>query len=269
MSTLKITNNGINYKDAVFAGSQVQNITKFVFANVPGLLDTTPIDDNALVPTAHVVHEQPVNITTRLDNNAVVISCALGHEVGNFDFNWYGAVAKLADNSEILIAVVHTKLQTKTKTVGENVGNYSVKSIIWRSNAIAASLNVSLSTLPWQLNGDDFVSQNDFNNHNHDDDHTTFYISKNETAITTKPKLHVFTDFADLQIPDDAGTAFRYMVDESVVLTDINKCRLLAPSVLDAQKNKMLVNGTPSDICNIQETGIIHFAIKVNGVWKT
>jgi hypothetical protein len=115
----------------------------------------------------------------------------------------------------------------------------------------------------------DYISRPEFDGHNHDDDHKTFDITKNETAITTKDKLHIFTDKADLQIPDDAGTSFRYTVDESVVLTDVNECRLLAPSVLAIENDKMLVNGTPSDICNIQETGVIHHAIKVNGVWKT
>ena len=58
MSTLKITDSGINYKDAVFAGAEVQNITKFIFANVPGLLETDPISANATVPVEHVVHQE-------------------------------------------------------------------------------------------------------------------------------------------------------------------------------------------------------------------
>lgn len=165
MSTLKITTAGINYKDAVFAGAEVQNITKFVFANVPNLLDTDPIDDNAVVPVANVVHEQPVELVSRLDDNAVVMSVAMGYDIGPFDFNWFGAIAKLADNSEILIAVVHTTLQAKTKTEGPNTGNYSVKSIVWRSNSIAASLNVNLAVLPWQVNDNEFVTKADFDSY--------------------------------------------------------------------------------------------------------
>ena len=161
MSKLLITSAGINYKDAGFAGAQGQNITKFVFANVPNLQETDSISATTVVPVDHVVHEQPTELVSRLDDNAVVMSAVLGYEIGTFDYNWFGAIATLADNSEILIAVVHSALQTKTKTVGANAGNYSVKSIVWRSNAIAANLNVNLSVLPWQVDSDSFMSKVD------------------------------------------------------------------------------------------------------------
>lgn len=167
MSQLKITDAGIAYKDLVFAGTEVQNITKFIFANVPGLLATDPISASAVVPVANVVHSETVDRVSRLEDNAIVMSAVLGYDIGDFEFNWYGAIAEKADGSEVLIAVVHTALQTKTKTVGANVGNYSVKSILWRSNAIAATLNVTLSTLPWQVSGADFVSRADFAAHSH------------------------------------------------------------------------------------------------------
>lgn len=162
MSQLKITNAGAQYKDEVFAGQEVQNITHFLFCNVPNLLPTDVIDLDQPVPTANVVHSQPVDVVSRLNDNAVVISTTLGYDVGDFDFNWYGAVATKADGSEVLIAVVQTPLQTKTKTVGLTVGNYSVKSVVWRTSAIAQSLNISLGTLPWQVHDNEFVTQVDF-----------------------------------------------------------------------------------------------------------
>lgn len=259
MSTLKITTAGVNYKDAVFAGAEEQNITKFVFANVPNLLDTDPIDDNAVVPLAHVTHEQPVELLSRLDDNAVVISVAMGHEIGNFDFNWYGAIAELGDGSEVLISVVHTKLQSKTKTVGNNTGNYMVKSIVWRSNAIAASLNITLATLPWQVDGNAFVSVGEFN-----DQFKNFYITKNETAISNRKKVHIFMATADLQIPTDDGEALDLIIDQSVVLSDANKCRLLAPV-----GKKIIMKRVPYDSIDIQDINIRHTVYKnSNGDWK-
>ncbi len=253
MSVLKITTAGINYKDAVFAGAEEQNITKFVFANVPDLLDTDPIDNNAIVPVAHVVHEQPVELLSRLDDNAVVISVAMGHEIGPFDFNWYGVIAELRDGSEVLISVVHTKLQSKSKKVGDNSGNYMVKSIVWRSNAISASLNVTLSTLPWQVDGDNFVSQGDFDIHHHDDDYLPFMVKKDEIAVTNKNKLHIFTAKADLQIPSDAGRLFKFMVP----ISNTNKCRLLSPI-----GKKIILNGIEYDSIDIQWQGVIHTIYK-------
>ena len=264
MSTLKITTAGINYKDAVFAGTEIQNITKFVFANVPDLLATDPIDDNAVVPTAYVTHEQPIELVSKLDDNAVVLSVALGHEIGDFDFNWYGAIAELDDETEVLIAVVHTTLQNKTQTIGNNVGNYMVKSIIWRSNAIADSLNVSLSTLPWQVDAAQFVSQEEFAAHNHDSENEPFYITEDETAITTKSKLHIFMAKADLQIPTNTGKSFDFIVDNSVSLSAIDKCRLLAPT-----GKKIIMEEEEFDSIDIQVKNVRHTAYKnSNGDYK-
>jgi hypothetical protein len=264
MSTLLITDAGINYKDAVFAGVEVQNITKFVFANIPGLLETDPISAAAVVPVNYVVDVQPVKLVSRLDDNAIVMSVALGYDIGPFDYNWYGAVATLADNSEVLIAVVHTKLQSKTKTQGANTGNYSVKSIVWRSNSIAASLNVNLSALPWQVDGNEFVSQGDFETHNHDEEHKPFYIIENETAITTKNKLHIFMAKADLQIPVGNSSSFDFIIDGSVTISSSSKCRLIAPS-----GKKIIMKNVGYDSINIKTVNIKHTAYKSsNGDWK-
>jgi hypothetical protein len=178
MSQLKITNAGLIYKDLVFAGTETQNITHFVFANIAGLNEGDVIDPNMVIPINDLVHTQPINRVSALDGNAVVMSAVLGYDVGNFEFNWFGAVATKADNSQILIAVVQTALQTKTKTVGPSVGNYSVKSIVWRSQNIAGNLNVTLSALPWQLNDGAFTSKADFDAHNHDSN----YLAKSKQS---------------------------------------------------------------------------------------
>ncbi|WP_171037778.1 phage tail protein [Pseudoalteromonas ruthenica] len=154
MSKQQITNAGLQYKDEVFAGVETQNITHFVFANIPNLDPNADIDPNTILPLDHIVHQHPIDRVSALDGNAVVMSCALGHEIGTFSYNWFGVVATKSDNSEILIAVVQTLTQTKTKTVGDQVGNYSVKSVVWQSQNIASGLNVTLSTLPWQINDD-------------------------------------------------------------------------------------------------------------------
>ncbi|MEZ7207188.1 phage tail protein [Pseudoalteromonas sp. DY56-GL79] len=159
MSQLKITSAGIAYKNDVFAGSETLNITKMVFAHVPGLNADSPILNDS-VP-ANIVHNQPIDRVSSLDGDAVVISSVLGYDVGNFTFNWFGAIAKKANGTEVLIAIVHTNEQTKTRTDGANTGDYSVKSIIWRSQQLAGDLNVTLPTLPWQVNDGVFATKSD------------------------------------------------------------------------------------------------------------
>ncbi|QUI71248.1 phage tail protein [Pseudoalteromonas sp. M8] len=159
MSQLKITSAGIAYKNDVFAGTETLNITKMVFAHVSGLNADSPILSDS-VP-ANIVHNQPIDRVSSLDGDAVVISSVLGYDVGNFTFNWFGAIAKKANGTEVLIAVVHTNEQTKTRTDGANTGDYSVKSIIWRSQQLAGDLNVTLPTLPWQVNDGVFATAQD------------------------------------------------------------------------------------------------------------
>ncbi|MBE0373017.1 phage tail-collar fiber domain-containing protein [Pseudoalteromonas maricaloris] len=159
MSQLKITSAGIAYKNDVFAGTETLNITKMVFAHVPGLNADSPILNDS-VP-ANIVHNQPIDRVSSLDGDAVVISSVLGYDVGNFTFNWFGAIAKKANGTEVLIAIVHTNEQTKTRTDGANTGDYSVKSIIWRSQQLAGGLNVTLPTLPWQVNDRVFATKSD------------------------------------------------------------------------------------------------------------
>ena len=161
MSQLQITNAGIDYRNAVFAGDEVQNITHFVFANKQGQDASAPIDPNTAIPV-NILHTQPVKAVSKVDGNAIVISAVLGYDIGDFEYNWYGVVATKANNEQVLIAVVTTETQTKAKTVGAVTGNYSVKSIVWRSQNIADELNITLSVLPWQVQDEELVSRADF-----------------------------------------------------------------------------------------------------------
>ncbi|TMO43151.1 hypothetical protein CWC25_13160 [Pseudoalteromonas sp. S4389] len=189
MSQLKITNAGIDYRNAVFAGEEVQNITHFIFANMPDQDATAPIDPNITIPT-DVLHSQPIKAVSKVDGNAVVISAVLGYDVGDFEYNWYGVVATKQNGDEVLIAVVTTELQTKTKTVGAVTGNYSVKSIVWRSQNIADDLNITLAVLPWQVQDEELVSKAVFDAHNHDDSYLTKTDADN---YAHKLKVNAFT----------------------------------------------------------------------------
>jgi hypothetical protein len=190
VSQLQITNAGLNYRNAVFAGDEVQNITHFVFANIDGQDESAPIDPNTLIPE-NIVHTEPVKAVSRIDGNAIVMSAVMGYDVGDFDYNWYGAIATKANNEQILIAVVTTAIQSKTKTTGEVYGNYSSKSIVWRSQNIAAQLNITLSALPWQVQVGEFVSAAEFAAHDHSQ-----YLEKTAfntlLPFVTQPNISLF-----------------------------------------------------------------------------
>jgi hypothetical protein len=211
VSQLQITNAGLDYRNAVFIGDEVQNITHFVFANINGQDENAPIDPNTVIP-ANIVHSEPVKAVSKVDGNAIVMSAVLGYDIGDFEYNWYGVVATTANNEQVLIAVVTTAMQTKTKTRDIVVGNYSVKSVVWRSQNIAEQLNITLSALPWQVQDGEFVSAADFALHAHDQ-----YLQKADfnalLEFVTQPIITLFNrhniaDSKDYVVPviglDDA-----------------------------------------------------------------
>jgi hypothetical protein len=188
MSLLAITDAGVLYKDAVFAGQEVQNITRVIFRNIAGLAPTDAIDLAQSIPFTDIVHSNVIERVSALDDNAVVMSTVLGYDVGDFQYNWYGVVAQKADLSEVLIAVVQTPVQTKTKTSGPTTGNYSTKSIVWKTANIAQALNVTLSALPWQMADNTFVTKAEYDlamaeksdeTHHHD----SAYLGKTAKAV--------------------------------------------------------------------------------------
>jgi len=84
------------------------------------------------------------------------------------------------------------------------------------------------------------------------------------TAITTDNKLHVFSAPVDLQIPTDDGALFKVMIDDAVVLSDVDKCRLLAPT-----GKKIYMDGVAYDSINLKVINIIHTVRKTsNGDYK-
>lgn len=87
-------------------------------------------------------------------------------------------------------------------------------------------------------------------------------ITGDAIAVTDKSKLHTFTNFADLTIPDDAGELFFVKVDKSVDLT-AGKCR-----ILNANGDKLEVNQKLVDAANIVEKGVTFSFTKINGVWQ-
>jgi phage-related tail fiber protein len=151
----------------------------------------------------------------------------------------------------------------KSAAANGAISEVNVRIVFVTDNTATINLLIDPSVVLATRDYADNVLQRAKNHADEKDNHVE--IAGNVTA--TLSKLHIFTAAGDLQIPE-SGTEFRFLVDDSVVLSDVNQCRLLAPSFLDNQKNKIKVRGVDSDICEITESGVIHSVVNVKGIWK-
>ncbi|MFP2319341.1 phage tail-collar fiber domain-containing protein [Enterobacter ludwigii] len=124
-------------------------LDEFVFANVPGLDASKPVDRNeTLPPAAQIVHRQAVSRKGVVNENAVVHSVVLGAEVGDFSFNWIGLINKA---SNTLAMIVHAPLQQKLKTKDGQQGNVLTRSFLMEYNGVQAETGIYTPAETWQI----------------------------------------------------------------------------------------------------------------------
>ncbi|HDT3695518.1 TPA: phage tail protein, partial [Enterobacter roggenkampii] len=124
-------------------------LDEFVFASVPGLDATKPIDRNeTLPPDAQIVHRQAVSRKGVVNENAVVHSVVLGAEVGDFSFNWIGLINKA---SNTLAMIVHAPVQQKLKTKDGQQGNVLTRSFLMEFNGAQTETGINTPAETWQI----------------------------------------------------------------------------------------------------------------------
>jgi hypothetical protein len=124
-------------------------LDEFVFANVPGLDATKPVDRNeTLPPDAQIVHRQAVSRKGVVNENAVVHSVVLGADVGDFSFNWIGLINKA---SNTLAMIVHAPLQQKLKTKDGQQGNVLTRSFLMEFNGAQTETGINTPAETWQI----------------------------------------------------------------------------------------------------------------------
>ncbi|HBC6075805.1 TPA: phage tail protein [Citrobacter koseri] len=124
-------------------------LDEFVFANVPGLDPTLPIDrSETLPPVAQIVHRQAVSRKGVVSENAVVHSVVLGADVGDFSFNWIGLINKA---SGTLAMIVHAPEQQKLKTAEGQQGNVLTRSFLMEYNGAQAETGINTPAETWQI----------------------------------------------------------------------------------------------------------------------
>ncbi|WP_454741172.1 phage tail-collar fiber domain-containing protein [Citrobacter freundii] len=128
----------------------------FIFANVPNLDISSPIDPNeAVPPDAQIVHRADVALTGVVNDNAVVYSVTLGTAVGDFDFNWVGLVNK---TSNVVAMIVHAPVQSKVANAAGVQGNVLTRSFLMEYDGAKKQTNITTPAQTWQI---DFTARLD------------------------------------------------------------------------------------------------------------
>lgn len=149
MSQTVITKAFEQLKAQQAANGSLVMLDEFVFANVPGLNITDPIDRNESFPDAsQIVYRQPVSKTGMVNSNAVVYSVVLGADTGDFDFNWIGLVHK---ESNTVAMIVHAPLQKKIKTASGQQGNVLTRSFLMEYDGASQQTQIITPADTWQI----------------------------------------------------------------------------------------------------------------------
>lgn len=124
-------------------------LDEFIFANVPGLDASVPIErDEQLPPAGQIVHRQAVTRKGVVNENAVVHSVVLGADVGDFSFNWIGLINK---TSNTLAMIVHAPMQQKLKTKDGQQGNVLTRSFLMEYNGAQTETGIDTPAETWQI----------------------------------------------------------------------------------------------------------------------
>jgi phage-related tail fiber protein len=125
-------------------------ISKFIFANVPGLDPLAPVDRAAGKPPAgQIVHvyDIPTENTGFVNPNQIVYSAQLGSDVGDWDFNWVG----LEDADGALFAVSYVPLQQKRKNIPPlQIGNNVTRNFLVAFDGAMQLTGVKIDASTWQ-----------------------------------------------------------------------------------------------------------------------
>lgn len=125
-------------------------ISRFIFANVPGLDPNGPVDRAASKPpAAQIVYNYaiPTGNSGYVNPGQVVYSAQIGSEVGDWDFNWIG----LESAEGVLFAVAHVPLQQKRRNIPPlQVGNNVTRNFLVVFDGAQELTGITIDASTWQ-----------------------------------------------------------------------------------------------------------------------
>lgn len=137
----------IAQKHAANAGLKV---ARFIFANVPGLDPSVPVDRGAAKPGAsQIVYEQQIapEDAGYVNPNQVVYSAQISSDIGDWDFNWIG----LETDEGVLFAVATVPLQIKRKNIPPlQIGNNLTRNFLVAFDGAQALTGITIDASTWQ-----------------------------------------------------------------------------------------------------------------------
>lgn len=137
----------IAQKQAANAGLKV---SRFIFANVPGLNPSTPVDRAAPKPVAGqivYVHDIGADQSGYVNPNQVVYSAQIGSDVGDWDFNWIG----LESAEGVLFAVAYVPIQQKRRNIPPlQIGNNLTRNFLVAFDGALTLTGITIDASTWQ-----------------------------------------------------------------------------------------------------------------------
>lgn len=125
-------------------------VSRFIFANVPGLNPDSPVDRAAPKPVAAqivYVHEIPAAHAGYVNPNQVVYSAQIGSDVGDWDFNWIG----LETVDGVLFAVAYVPAQQKRRNIPpQQIGNNLTRNMLLVFDGAQGLTGITIDAKTWQ-----------------------------------------------------------------------------------------------------------------------
>jgi len=141
----RLTTIGQSLISAAVGSGPKLDITKFVFANIPGLDHTAPEPADEPMPAPeNVVFERAPTKAGIIDENRVTYSQMMLTDIGDFEFNWIGLV-----QGDDLVMFAYVPLTQKVKTQGATSGNTLTRNLVIEHLSIANATPVVVSAESW------------------------------------------------------------------------------------------------------------------------
>lgn len=149
MAQTVITKAFTEWKAQQAIDNQPVNLDEFIFAYIPDLDVTKPVENTeGLPPADKIVHRQAVSKSGVVNANSVVYSVTLGADVGDFNFNWIGLANKATGT---LAMIIHAPTQSKIKNASGQQGNVLVRSMLMEYSGAESATNITTPAETWQI----------------------------------------------------------------------------------------------------------------------
>lgn len=163
-------------------------IDRIVLALIPGLDPAAAVDRSQQMPDGgDIVHEYtiPAEYKGYVTPDQVVYSMVLGSDIGNFSFNWMGAVEAVT-GTVIIITTTPESQKWKTDLPTNSTGNMITRNMMTSFQDAQALTGISISAETWQ-----FDYQAEFNTHinNTSNPHNVTQAQIGYTAADVMEKL--------------------------------------------------------------------------------